>query len=705
MLLAALLAAGAARAQVAAPSLVEDELPPEEPRRHQAAGKGAAQPTARPGEPVPEPVTPPPVEPTPPPAASPSREPIATPGATPGAKTAATPAMPGVTISAEELRKLQRPIEPVKASYPQIREIWHKRRRAVREQDLPQARAAQNAILEAMRDLGIENLPSFATALIREAERSLAANATDEALEQARFAAALAPDLPDAHLAVFRAQLAKDPGHPLAALSELWAAFGAATREPHAIRAVYGDLASAGLAALVTASAAAIALLFARRLRLFLHDSRHLPLIRAGAPVQAALLALVLVSLPLVFRLGPFAVLLALAAAAWLYLSTSERIVATAALAAIVVTPHLVLGAARLTAWAGTTAEQVFELEHGGDCGERAAILAARSERESMPPPLLAALGRCFKRKGDLDAALRLYERAATADGNSAEVQVNLGNVLFLKGDLEGAKAAYLAATDRATRVTTLAVAHYDLSKLYLRLAAVEQSTEARKKAQLEDAGYLDMHGSDDDFRANRWLVDVSVPWQQMDALAAADTAPQRVAEAVRARLAGAIPIARWPAVPAALVAALWALALLGRRIGPSHVCEKCGRPACRRCDGLQSALCGQCINVFQRRGLVEPRDRLRKEAQVRRYAHWNQTSMRILAVVAGGAGHLFGGRPLRGYLLLTGLAFAGFLVWFWQGTVPPPFSSPYAFGGKLLVALPLGIVFYALALRDAFRR
>ncbi len=612
--------------------------------------------------------------------------------------------MPGVTISGEELKKLQRPIEPVRATFRQILELWQQRRRAQREQDLPHARAAQDAILEAMKDLGIENLPSLAAAQVREARRSLAANQAEGALEQARFAAALAPDLADAHLAVFRAQLAKEPGRPVAALAELWAAIGAASREPHTVAAFYGDVTSAGLAAIFAASAAAIALLFARRLRLLLHDFRHLPVIGAGSPVQAALLALVLVSLPLVFRLGPLAVIFALAAAVWLYLSMPERIVATVALAAIVATPHLVLASARLTAWTGTVADQIFELDHGGDCGERAAPLAARSERESMPPALLAALGRCFKRQGDLDAALRLYRRAASADGNSGEVQVNLGNVLFLKGDLEGAKAAYLAATDRATRVSTLAVAHYDLSKLYLRLAAMEQSTEARKRAQLEDAAYLDKYGSDDDFRANRWLVDVAVPRQQVEALAAADETPQRIADAVRARLSGAVPDARWPAMPAAFAAALWAIALLGRRIGASRACERCGRPACRRCDGLQSALCGQCVNVFQRRGLVEPRDRLRKEAQVRRHEQWAQVSMRILTVVGGGAGHLFCGRPLRGYLLLTGLLFAGFLVWFWRGVVPLPFASPHALGGKLLVALPLGIALYALALRDAFR-
>ena len=56
--------------------------------------------------------------------------------------------------------------------------------------------------------------------------------------------------------------------------------------------------------------------------------------------------------------------------------------------------------------------------------------------------------------------------------------------------------------------LSTLAAAQYDLSKLYLRLAAVGQSSEARRKAQQADAAYLARHGSDDDFRANAWLVD-----------------------------------------------------------------------------------------------------------------------------------------------------------------------------------------------------
>jgi hypothetical protein len=62
-------------------------------------------------------------------------------------------------------------------------------------------------------------------------------------------------------------------------------------------------------------------------------------------------------------------------------------------------------------------------------------------------------------------------------------------------------------------------------------------------------------------------------------------------------------------------------------------------------------------------------------------------------------------GAAVHGALLLVGVLFLGFLVWFWRGIVPPPQPSPYVLAGKLGVALPLGVLLWALAIRDAFRR
>jgi hypothetical protein len=276
----------------------------------------------------------------------------------------------------------------------------------------------------------------------------------------------------------------------------------------------------------------------------------------------------------------------------------------------------------------------------------------------------------------------------------------------MLQGDSDAAKAAWLDAADRAAgNLQALAAAHYNLSKLYVREATLDQAHEARKRALAEDAAFVRRRASEDDFRANRYLVDVPLTRTHYAQLTKSDPAPAALREAVRARLAGTLPRPWWPAVPLALVASLWGVALAGRVMRPSRACEKCGRPACARCDGATGLLCGQCVNVFVRKGVVEARDRVRKETQVRRYAGARRFIARVAAAAAGGAGHLVLGHPVKGALLLATFLFAVFLVVFRDGVAPPPQPAPLATLGRLAVAIPLAIAVHALAVRDVFRR
>jgi Zn-dependent protease with chaperone function len=110
-------------------------------------------------------------------------------------------------------------------------------------------------------------------------------------------------------------------------------------------------------------------------------------------------------------------------------------------------------------------------------------------------------------------------------------------------------------------------------------------------------------------------------------------------------------------------------------------------------------------VNVYLRQNAVEPRDRTRKERQVRRHERVRRWTERLLAVLGGGAGHVVGGHPVTGFLVLFALFFLGFLVWSWYGVVPPPLHSTYAVALRLAVAVPLLVIVYAIAVRDAFRR
>ncbi|ACL66244.1 Tetratricopeptide domain protein [Anaeromyxobacter dehalogenans 2CP-1] len=705
--LAALAAAAPAcpRAQVAAPRMVEDgddaapePAPPAQapaapapaPAPTSAASVREAAPAARQAAPSPA-------------AAPPGGEPVA---AAPSTVPAPAPASASASASAPASPALARPIAPVRATWDGLLAAWSDRRGALREADPARADAAQRALLAAQRDLAIENLVPMAVAEVRESRRALAANLPAEALARAEAASALAPDLPDGHLARARALFAREPGRPGPVLAALGDALAAAAREPHTARAFEGDLFAAAFAAVLAAAAAVVLVLLARSLRLFLHDFHHLPLLRGSAPVQTGFLALVLIAMPAAFGLGAAAVLAAAALVAWPYLANRERLVVTAALGAVLAMPWAAGEVARLTAWTGSVAERVYELEHGAVSDAEAAQLEAWAPESPAPGPVLAALGRHAKRRGDLDRALRLYREAAAADPRAPELSVNVGNVLFLQGDLDGAKAAYLAAQDQAGGdLVVLGAAHYGLSKLYLRTSEMDKSAAARDKAEHEAGEYLRRHGSDDEFTANHYLVDVPVPPARIAALATSDGTPEAVRRWVRARLMGALPAAAWPWGGAGFLAALWALALLLRRLGPSRACARCGRPACRRCDGGDGEECGQCVNVFARKGVVDARDRLRKEAQVRRHERLARFVTRALSVAGAGAAQVVAGAPVRGALLLAAVLFPVFVIGLWRGVMPPPYPSPYVLAGKLAVAVPLGVIAWTLAVRDAFRR
>jgi tetratricopeptide (TPR) repeat protein len=666
---------------------------------------------------VEEPAPPPPVVPPapqlpdPPPAAAPSGPAGAAgtsgttglplPAPPPAARGALSPSAPTPPApTAEPARKIAR----VEASWGKLMQAWTERSRAMHEGDPAGADAAQKALLAAQRELGIENLLPLAAAEVRSVGRALSSNLPAEALSRAEVAVTLAPDWPEAHLARARALLASSSGGVGAALGAALDGVLAAFRDPQSTRALLGDVLAALLSALAVACVAALLLLSISRLRLVLHDSRHLPLV-GGAGVQVGFLLLALLVTPVALGLGPLAVAAVFLAFGWLYLSLGERLMATAALVVLFALPWAAEEATRLTVWTGTTADEVYRIEHGALSDEEAAALVKAIGPET-PAPLIAALGRQHKRRGDLEGALRLYRRAVEVDPRAPELQVNIGNVLFLQDDLDGARAAYLAAQDRADGdLVTRGAAAYNLSKLFVRTSEMDKSSAARANAEQMAGAYLAAHGSDEDFSANHYLVDVPVPPAKILALTASDPAPAAVRAAAQRALLGAGVGGLWPWLGGGLLALLWGLALLGGRLDPAGSCFRCGRPVCRRCDGATGASCGQCVNVFEKKGVVDARDQRRKEQQVRDHRRWVKRLARGLAIALGGGGHLVTGAPVRGLLYTAAIAFCAFVVVLWPGVTPPPYPTALVLPVKLATAVPLGAVVWLLAVRDLFRR
>jgi hypothetical protein len=152
----------------------------------------------------------------------------------------------------------------------------------------------------------------------------------------------------------------------------------------------------------------------------------------------------------------------------------------------------------------------------------------------------------------------------------------------------------------------------------------------------------------------------------------------------------------------------LWLVLLAGKKkVAPSQPCVRCGDPASRRVDlkDVPEDTCSQCFHAFvSTRSRIDAGVKLRKEREIMRRRTRLGRTILALGVVFPGAGHVFGGAPVRG-LIFAGLhtAFAVSLVYA-SGKIPMP-RLPGPWGSTpafVAIAVVTGVV-WLIAARSAW--
>jgi Tfp pilus assembly protein PilF len=157
-----------------------------------------------------------------------------------------------------------------------------------------------------------------------------------------------------------------------------------------------------------------------------------------------------------------------------------------------------------------------------------------------LEDPLTAAehvdLGVAYERKGELDLALREYERALRKDGKSYRARVNLGNVFMAKKEYGKARDEYLLAielrpgdAESSNNLSWAAIfSEEGIDEALIRMEAVVSGPGGRRPDLLDTLGVLRM-------RANR-------PGPAEEAFALADALCRRAAAAPREGVSGDPP-------------------------------------------------------------------------------------------------------------------------------------------------------------------
>lgn len=580
----------------------------------------------------------------------------------------------------------------------------------------PKAEANARAELLRMKaEIGALDLEAWSVAMLRAAAQHEAEGSSAVAIEQALGAMELAPNLPSSHFGLGSAYFAADPSDLGRYLSSVQGGVLRQLTEPRYARPLVADLATALLAAFAFTGILVVFVLFARRARYFLYDL-HFLFPRAVPRWQSAAIGLVLLALPIVFRLGVVPALLFAFAAAAMYLSLTERVVAAAFIALIGLLPLAAQLVVRSTAFADTPAEDAWQLERGGTGAEPVALEVMRRAAEDKASfGELFALGTFELKRGKLDLAIPRLKAALQKVPDEPRAMVNLGVAMMLTGDLENPRGIFEAA---AAKAPDLAAPHFNLARYYQRRvqvlgvdaasADIDKGNAAMGEARMRDPSLAERpEPPPDKQQGNTYLLTLPLARGELLALTSSPDVEQRVRSQLSMMLLGDVNAPWAPLYPAALALLLIGFGGLGRRVGAARPCSKCGLPMSRREDpelSIIAVMCTQCVNVFSKKGVVPPALKVRKQVEVARYQSRMERLTFALGLLCSGMGHVFKGLPVRGALYAFLFLLAGVAVLLRDGVLRAPFE-----GLPVWVKLvPMGLLLvgvWGLSVRALFKK
>lgn len=635
-----------------------------------------------------------------------AREPVKEPvGKEPGAAPPGAKEVPKEAPKKEPAPKREPPVMVVKTiSDSDLNAVWAKWREANASKNAQAEQAARKELLATRALIGSSNMELWAVGLLRAAQAWEAAGDSGAAVEIAVTASELAPDLPATWFLLTRLYFASDPSGIGRYLGALQKGIAAEFRDARYLRPMIADLASVGLFAFLATTVVVLLVLLLRRGFYFLYDF-HFFFPRAAARWQTAAMAILLLSLPIVFRMGVVPTLLAFFAAITMYLSVTERVVVTVLIGLLGFVPLVGGLVVEQTAFADTAAEALYTIERGGPGVEP---LVQRYEKLAAEDKVGFAerfvLGHFHLNRGHLEQAVTHLKDALALRPDDVPSRIALAKAFFLQGDLENSRSILEAVK----KTDPSAVALLDLSRVFERRVQIYGEANAgeidKANSNLMEARQLDPSlpeiAAADPFLkevvGNDRLKTLPLPQGELVALARGEVPAKRVRSQLSQMLVGDVPSMIAPFYPLLAALALLGLGFLGGALEVAKGCSRCGRPVSRRGDPdvpAGSPMCSQCVNVFARKNVVAPSVKVRKQLEVARYESQMERASTILGVLWSGMGHVFSGAPVRGaiYGYLFVLAITGAVLR--AGVVRPPFE-----GVPLVVRLvPLALLFFTI--------
>ncbi len=506
----------------------------------------------------------------------------------------------------------------------------------------------------------VQSLEEISLALVARGQERLSDANRSGAEEDFLKAVGLDPHLPDAYLALARAEVRKGPLGILAAVKDTFAAM---TARVDTARGRYFALLlviPVGLLALLaTISILAFSLLL-RNGTLLLHDLQE----RFGDGREALAVGVfaILVFLPTITFQGFAWLPLWWLALLFVYLSRVEQAVAgLALLSGLLVGPAVDVLTSRVLAERNPLFRATLQtIEGGPDLRARDAIergLASLPEDRDLS--YLLAIQ--YKKDGLYDESAQIYREILRTSPEDRIALNNLANIEFARGEFPAAIARYKQGAEASPTPEINATFYYNLSLAHLQRFEYQPAQEARSQAERISMSVVRAYDNLWKYdKSDYAVVDLSLSeeqaWAKFGGTAEGVAAQNVVGKAVTPFDASKLLPSALNRFAGFLLVALVVGFVLSRWRGKRMFtlrCQKCGTPFCKHCHlgAAAAGLCTQCYHLFVVRDGVSGPARNQKLLEVQKEDERRERIFRALSLLSPGAGHLYAQKTLLGAL------------------------------------------------------
>ncbi|MFQ5841275.1 MAG: tetratricopeptide repeat protein, partial [Thermodesulfobacteriota bacterium] len=588
---------------------------------------------------------------------------------------------------------------------PEIRRYWIRRKDLINRGKTLIGKRELEAIHRVQLDLGIRNLPIFATLLIREGLKASERGSFEEAVVLCSAAKMVAPGLPYGYFALAKVYWSRSKLRIDRVLAEYLRGFFAFMENFKLTFIKFTDLFF-----LIGQSILLAFLLFSCILFL-----KYFPSLIEGLTrnfkaqvfqIMLAVLKIVGILLPFFLRLNLTWAFMYWSLLCWVSLEKRERIMLCVFLIMVIYIPWTMDTYSNFLDHSANAALNMYKAnEETWNKGIKEDLIR---DLEATPEDtrILFTLGLINKREGNYPKAESYFKRVISNDSSAAEAMTNLANVYLAMGNVDQAIELNSKAIDLKPRKASFHFNRYRaISKKSATLVKTDPSIERATELNPQliqhylkiETGNMNRFVIDETLSAlNLWkgvMYHFMDKWMNLGRLVSVWVMPLTE---------------RWRFIsPLLFLCMVVFFSILAQRKGSMRKCPLCGSPSRRvyprRVEG--DLICMGCYRLFVKKEGLNPKVKVKKMTEVRGYRKREELISRILSLFSLGGGHVWRNYTIRGVVFLFVFSVFILRIVYWHGLIRNseviPTSSPLSSAAFLI---GLFACFYFISLRSISR-